>query len=370
MTHSRQTLTPSHPPLPSSALCLAGGGVTGAMYQVGCLAALEERYADFEATDFSMYIGAASGGTVAALLAGGISATRLYRSLLDPADDLFPLQRHHLLRFDMREWKRMALSSVGALRHAIASAANRPLNIDLWAEVDRFTDSLPAGIFNLDGYEKFLSEVLTRRGISSNFNSLPRKLLLLASDVDGGERIAFGEPPFDHIPLPRAVIASTALPPIFAPVRIQGRDYIDPGLGETGHTDLAEARGADFILCINPMVPVRTNVQGSAVPTGHGRKRRVRDKGMLWVVSQSTRLSAQSRFTLGLRRFRASHPGTSIVMLEPSPDDALMFMYSPVNFAARRTILEDGYRTTIHMLSKPDSPLSKAMANKGLLPVV
>ena len=27
-------------------LCLGGGGITGALYEVGCLAALEEQYAD------------------------------------------------------------------------------------------------------------------------------------------------------------------------------------------------------------------------------------------------------------------------------------------------------------------------------------
>ena len=85
-------------------LCLCGGGITGAMYEVGCLAALEDAFEGFQSSDFDVFVGSSSGSTVAAALAGGLSALRMYRALLDPSDDLFPLQRHHLLRFDTKEF--------------------------------------------------------------------------------------------------------------------------------------------------------------------------------------------------------------------------------------------------------------------------
>ncbi|MDH5493814.1 MAG: patatin-like phospholipase family protein, partial [Myxococcales bacterium] len=88
-------------------LCLAGGGITGAMYEVGCLAALEDAFEDFRACDFDVYIGASSGAVVATALAGGLTAGRMYRALLDPADDFFALQRHHLLHLDMAELRRV-----------------------------------------------------------------------------------------------------------------------------------------------------------------------------------------------------------------------------------------------------------------------
>ena len=98
-------------------LCLGGGGITGAMYEVGCLAALEEFFDGFSAADFDVIVGASSGATVATVLAGGFPATRLYRALLDPADDFFPLKRNHLMRLDGSELRRVVTSVVGAARH-------------------------------------------------------------------------------------------------------------------------------------------------------------------------------------------------------------------------------------------------------------
>ena len=66
-------------------LCLCGGGVTGAMYQVGCLAALEDRIESFSTAGFDVYVGTSSGAAVATALAGGLPVQRLYRALEVPA---------------------------------------------------------------------------------------------------------------------------------------------------------------------------------------------------------------------------------------------------------------------------------------------
>ena len=53
-------------------------------------------------------------------------------------------------------------------------------------------------------------------------------------------------------------------------------------------------------------------------------------------------------------------------MLEPKQTDATLFMYSPMNFAARRAILQEGYTSTVRQLSDPDSPLRKTLQAHGL----
>jgi predicted acylesterase/phospholipase RssA len=347
-------------------LCLGGGGITGAMYEVGVLAALEEYFEGFTASDFDVFVGTSSGATVAAVLAGGFPATRLYRALLDPADDFFPLKRNHLLRLDSSEWRRVGSSVIGAARRLVSSAASRPLEIDLWNELDRFWDSLPAGIFALDGYEKFLEAFMARRGIPAHFDQLPRRLLLVASDLDRGARAVFGTGELASVPVARAICAAGASPLLFAPVRIDGRDYIDGGMGSVAHADLAAAEGCELVLIVNPMVPVRAPVDEKGVPTGHGLKRRVRDKGLIWVQSQAWRLRAEARLVEGLARFQLEHPDTAHVLLEPDPDDATMFMYSPMNFAARRAILENGFVRTMRQLKAPDSPLRTKLEAAGL----
>ena len=56
--------------------------------------------------------------------------------------------------------------------------------------------------------------------------------------------------------------------------------------------------------------------------------------------------------------------------LDPDPDDATMFMYSPMNFAARRTILEDGYVRTMEQLKNEGGKLRAKLAEAGLKPKV
>lgn len=347
-------------------LCLGGGGITGAMYEVGCLAALEESVEGFSASDFDVFVGTSSGATVATVLAGGFPAMRLYRALLDPADDFFPLKRNHLMRLGASEWRRVGASVVGAARRLVSAAASRPLEIDLWNELDRFWDSLPAGIFALDGYEDFLEAFMTRRGISQRFEALPRRLFLIASDLDLGGRAVFGAGELSGVPVARAICAAGASPLLFAPVRIDGHDYIESGLGDVAHADLAAAEGCELVLIIDPMIPVRADLEARGVPTGHGLKRRVRDKGLLWVQSQAWRLRAEAQLASGLARFEAEHPRTAHVLLRPDPDDATMFMYSPMNFAARRAILEDGFTRTTRQLKAEDSPLRAKLEAAGL----
>jgi hypothetical protein len=38
--------------------------------------------------------------------------------------------------------------------------------------------------------------------------------------------------------------------------------------------------------------------------------------------------------------------GMQVLVLEPEPTDVLLFLHNPVNFDARRAILEYAYRTT------------------------
>lgn len=360
------TAKETSPAVSGTGLVLCGGGITGAMYEVGCLAALEECFPDFRATDFEVFVGTSSGSTVAMALAGGLDATRLYRALLDPADDLFPLQRQHLLRFDVKEWGRVWSSALGSARHLFSSAASRPLDLNVWTELERFTDSLPAGLFALDAYEKFLTDVMRRRGIPDTFAELPRKLVIVANDLDDGRRAIFGEGDLARVPVSQAVVASSAIPALFVPVRVGDRDYIDGGLGEVGHVDVAEDLGCDTVLVINPMVPVRSDIHDRNLPTGAGKRKRMRDKGMLWVVNQSWRMRTESRFHRLLDDYRARRPSLVVSLLEPAPDDAVMFLYSPMNFGARRVILEDGFKSTKQRLADPDHPLRKTLEKKGL----
>ena len=349
-------------------LCLAGGGITGAMYEVGVLAALEEAFEGFSVRDFDVFVGASSGACVATGLAAGLDAVRMYRALLDPADDFFPLQRQHLLKIDPREAKRVRNSLIGALRRAIGSVSSKPLKVDLWEELERFSDSLPAGVFSTETFAQFFFDVLTRRGLAKSFGEMPKQLYLVANDLDAGSRVVFGRAELANVPVAKAVAASIAAPMLFAPVRIDGRDFIAGGVGEAGHVDVAVQEGCDTVIVVNAMVPVRADPMSRDVPTGHGARRRVRDKGMLWVYNQSWRLVNEARLEVGLKRYAAAHPEVDIQLIEPDKSNATMFMHNPMNFAARRVLLEHGYTSTMLQLENPTSSLRRAFARLGLEP--
>jgi NTE family protein len=331
------------------ALCLPGGGATGAMFQIGALAALEDAVQGLGERGFDLYVGSGSGASVAAVLAGGGSPQRIYRAFLDPADVYFPLERKHILRMDFDEWRRTIVSAWRALRHGSASLFSRavPTPAALWEELDRFFDSLPAGFFSLDAYERFLEEFFVRRGIPNTFHGMPRALRVMAHDLDSGDQVLFGSQGHDHVPVTRACIASLAVPPFFSPVRIGDRHYLDAGAAQVAHLDVAVAAGADPIVVVNPMVPVRA----ASVPTGHGRRTSVRDKGLLWVTNQALRIGIHALMRESIARIEASG-AARVILIEPDPSDAILFMFNPASFAARRNILEYAYRRTRSWLSE------------------
>ncbi len=342
-TVSDDAATPLAPP--RVAICLPGGGITGAMYQIGALSALEHAVEGLQADRFDLYFGSSSGASVAAALAGGVPVQRLYRAFLDPADTYFPLERNHVLRMDSGEWRRVLSTIWQAFRHGTSSFFTRgpaPSPAKLWGELDRLYDSLPAGVFSLDNYERFLSDFLVRRGIPNHFARMPRPLRVVAHDLDSGKRVVFGSEGFDRVPVTRACAASMAIPPFFSPVRVGDRYYIDAGAVQVQMVEDAAAQKPDIVLVINPMVPV----DADQVPTGHGVGRSVRDKGYMWVANQAIRIGMKAMLKETVAGVRATHPDSEVVVIEPDSSDAILFMHNPTSFAARREILEYAYKTT------------------------
>lgn len=328
---------------PSIALCLPGGGASGAMYQIGALAALEDVVDGLDVNAFGAYVGTSSGASVAAALAGGCPVRRIYRAFLDPADLYFDLERKHFLQVDFSEWRRTLLTGSGAIWQGLLSIGRRgeASRRVLWEELERLYDSMPAGFFSLEAYERFLADFFLRRGVPNHFGAIGKTLRVMAYDLDSGEQVLFGSPGYDEVPVTRACIASMAAPPFFSPVRIGTRHYIDAGAAQVAHLDAAVDLGANLLVVVNPMVPV----EGRAVPTGHGRRDSLRDKGLMWVLNQSVRLGLHKLMQESCARIRAGGRA-GVILIEPAPTEAMLFLHNPFSFSARRQILEQAYRTT------------------------
>ena len=70
-------------PLRRGLVC-AGGGVTGAIYEIGVLAALEERLDGFSLTECDVFVGVSAGSYVGTLVASGVSPFVLFRNVTHP----------------------------------------------------------------------------------------------------------------------------------------------------------------------------------------------------------------------------------------------------------------------------------------------
>ena len=330
---------------PKTAICLTGGGVTGGLYQLGALSAFESVV---EAPPFDVLIGTSSGATVAAALAGGLPVPRLYRALLDPADNYFPLERSHFLNLDVGEWRRTINSGMSAIRHGLASLMARspaPMPADLWEQLDRLFDALPAGLLSLDRYEHFLADFFLRRRVPNSFRSLERNLLITGTDLDRADVVLFGGPDYDHVPVSLACAASMALPLFFSPVRIGDRYYVDGSIAPTTEIDIAVEQGAELIIVLNPNVPIRVASLPDGVPTGHGTHGSLRDKGLMWVYNQAMRTSIHARLAEAASRVNAAGK-VHVLLLEPEPEVAVRFVNNAASLSARREIMHSSHRAS------------------------
>jgi NTE family protein len=347
------------------ALCLLGGGAMGAMFHIGALAALEDSVDGFSANAFDLFLGNSAGASVAAALSGGLPVQRIYRAFLDPADVYFGLERGHLLRVDLGEWRRTVSSAASAMRHgasSLLSGKKSEMPAKLSQELDRLFDSLPAGLFTLDGYERFLEAFFVRRGVPNSFSEMPRALRIVSHDLDSGEAQAFGGAGMDTVAVTRACIASMAVPPLFSPVRVGDRHYIASGSAEVEQVELAVREGADVLIVVRPMVPISAR----AVPTGHGERDSLRDKGMMWVLNQAMRIGVQRSVESAVEKVQGSNQA-KLLVIQPTPEDGILAMYNPASYDARRKMLEHAYRHTRSIMARAFAERHAALHAAGFV---
>ena len=339
-----------------AALCLCGGGIVGGMYEIGALAALDDFFSDpradgtrsFSVNDFDVYVGTSAGSFLATVLASGIRARRLFRAALDQDPAFFPARRSDIYRVDVRQALGIVRDVGGVLLAAAARAARG--QVDLAELVTDFGDALPAGLFSLRHYEKFLERFLRHHALPTRFSEVPRELYITANDLDSGHRAVFGQGALADVPIATAICASSAIPLFFEPVRWRGHDYIDGAVGKVAHADLALARAAELIVVVNPQVPAFNDPDREDLPTPLVGARHIRDKGMLAVYNQAGKMSTRTKLLSGVRRYQASHPHATLLLVEPRAEEADIFLSNPMAFGSRKRILRYGYESTARLL--------------------
>jgi NTE family protein len=320
------------------ALVLAGGGITGGLYEIGALMALDALFRNASVRDFDLYVGTSAGAFVAALVANNVSPARIRDTL---EHDRRTLPHLTMSQFLSVPW-RSHLATIPRLAGALPAVAHH-----LWFNwrdalvldtLGSLLNHLPAGLLSADGLENYVRRVLTTGGRTNEFRRLHHRLLIPATKLDTAEIHVFGEYRGDPTPISKAVAASAAVPILFEPVRIEGVDYMDGAVSKTAHTRLAIDRGARLVVLVNPLRPLV--LDGPSAPP-------LRDGGALTVAAQAFRVALHRRLSEGLKRHAYEHPEADIVLLEPHRADVELFDVPLMTYALRHEVIRRGYRTTV-----------------------
>ncbi|MBO9311380.1 MAG: patatin-like phospholipase family protein [Chloroflexus sp.] len=343
-----------------TALVLAGGGVAGAAYEIGALCAIDQVLEGLSVNEFDIYVGTSAGALVNACLANNMSPRTLISVLESSLLGIDQLEPHHLYQLNVVDMLRRVMHLPGALAQTLRRWLREGGEASLLDLIETLAVGLPTGIYDSRALERYLRLAFEQPGRSNRFADLDRELLIIATDLDSGERAVFGLPPLEHVPISLAVCASAAIPIFYQPVRIGKRDYIDGGLRGTASLDVAIERGADLIVCINPMVPFDNR--------RHAPGQSISEQGIQRIGNQVFRTFIHAGLHYHIKQVRRRHPEVDIILIEPSRRDRIMFAENTMRFQTRMTIARHGFESVAQQLCE-HYPYYRAMMARHGIPI-
>ena len=202
-------------------LVLSGGGAKG-LAHIGALKVIEEAGVKID------YIGGSSmGAIIGALYAAGYSATQL--------DSLFHDINFNILIQDLvpRSAKTF-YEKEDTEKYAIT------------LPFDGFKVAFPSGLSRGQNIYNLVSRLTLHLGNVREFKNLPIPFFCVAANIETGEQVIL-----DSGSLAKAVSASSAIPSVFSPVRIDGKLLTDGGVANNYPIEELKRRGADIIIGVD-----------------------------------------------------------------------------------------------------------------------
>jgi NTE family protein len=239
-------------------LVLGAGGSLGEAWMTGLLGGLG---LDFRACEY--FVGTSAGSIVAATLAAGrqpreVEAGEMADLAEDPAPGL--------------------ATRIGAAARKAGAAAATPFAPALLAT------AMPAGR---------LARAAVLRASPRPERTLPQlrahldelgarfdgRLRIAAVDRNSGKRVMFGSPKAPPASVADAVLASCAVPWMFAPVEISGREYVDGGVWSPTNLDAAPAGRGARVLCLMPTAGAATPYRAGTLAAAGAEALALRARG-------------------------------------------------------------------------------------------
>ncbi|MAP31058.1 MAG: patatin [Marinobacter sp.] len=350
-------------PAPRIGLALGGGGPLGGIYEIGALRALDEALDGLDFNNIDVYVGVNAGSFVAANLANQMTTAQLCRIFVRNEAEVHPFHPEVFYRPALREIGRRLLAVPGLLATAVSRFVNNPYDQSLLEAMTILAQAAPAGLFDNEGLHEYLKRAFTMLGRTNDFRQLKRSLYVVAADVESTEAVCFGAPGYDHVPISRAVQASTSSPGLYVPVEIDGRFYVDGTLRKGLHASVAFEDGADLVLAVNPQVPIDAS---AAVRAGTMKPGELTRSGMPNLLSQMFRTMVYSRMQSGIAQYTRDYPDKDILLFEPTRDDAKLFFSNVFSFQSRRMVCEHAYQMTRRDLLRRADELEPKLRKYGI----
>jgi NTE family protein len=350
-----------------TALVLAGGGLTGAVYEIGALRAMDDLLVDRTVNDFDIYVGTSAGALVASMLANGISPEEMLQTIAGTSENYVPLERQHIFSINRKDLINWGINLPQKLADAWTHYLRNINDMTLFDLVWSLSEALPTGMYDGLALDHYLRNILTSIGRSNRFSDLEQLLYIIATDLDSGERVIFGRKALEDVPISTAVAASSALPLIYKPVRIGSKEYVDGGLRGNASLDLAIENGATLVVCINAMVPY-DHRDRSSIPFLGPIGSHLSEKGIQAITNQSLRIITHSGLHYHIKQLRRSHPEVDIILIEPRPEDNEMFFYNIMRYSARLIVARHGFESATLDLAE-DYPRYKQILARHNIPI-
>ncbi len=328
------------------AICLAGGGIEGLLYELGVLRALDACMADRSVVDLDLFCGISAGAILGALLANGVGPDEILRALDGGSNRLDPIGRWDLFEPNVGE----LASRLAVLARELARGGAGPRGA-----LSSLLRAVPTAAFSGRRLTAWLERQLERPGMSNRFGELRRPLYVGATDQDTSEAVLFGDEGHAHVPVHRAVRASCALVPFYPPVSVDGRWYVDGAFSRTTNMRVAAQRGATLVILVDPLVPVR------AAEPGY-----VRARGGIYGAAQGLKALINGRFDKAVGAIAEMHPNVAFHLFRPEAEEMRILSGSPMKYFYRREVEEIAYERTLAKIRESYVQLARDLALHGI----
>jgi len=288
-------------------LVLGAGGLVGMAYHAGVLHALEEE-GGVAPGEASLIVGTSAGAVVGAYLRNGWTTRDFWAmALAPPSPSPVPGLARLPIPQGMRPLSVVADAVVPGLPPVLVPAFSNPceglrrslgsawvlsrlvLRLPLPPLPRAVQDRFPGGMFGLEQ-----SRVRLEQDLEAAWPQAP--LWLCAFDIGNGQRVVLGRDLTSAVTVPRAVLASSAVPGLYPPVRVGRRVLVDGGCHSCTNLDLAVEAGCDVVVVVAPMA------YDTCSPPG-------------WAAQLARRWPARS---LARERREACRQGAKVLMVRPT----------------------------------------------------